>query len=94
MSISNNPMNFTLRFFAWFTALLLLAGCGLKGPLYLPPPEPEEGQKPTPEATNKPKSVSMKNLQQTNQAGSPNAATPSPKPVGQSPSNQAQPPAQ
>jgi predicted small lipoprotein YifL len=37
-------MSLAPRIIASFAAFSLLAACGLKGPLYLPPPEPATGQ--------------------------------------------------
>ena len=34
----------TLRFLAPAVAALALTGCGMKGPLYLPPPKPQPTQ--------------------------------------------------
>lgn len=48
----------TSRIIASFAAFALLGGCGLKGPLTLPPPEPDEAAT----STQAPKSVSAKEL--------------------------------
>lgn len=53
-----------IRFIALFSTLLIVAGCGLKGPLYFPPPEPVEVQQPPNNADSKPKSASLKSMQQ------------------------------
>jgi len=37
-----------------FAALLALSGCGLKGPLYIPPPEPEPDTTAQPENGDEP----------------------------------------
>jgi len=51
------------RIIASFTAFSLLAACGLKGPLYLPPPEPAEKQAPA-QPAKKPEAQAAPNVPQ------------------------------
>jgi predicted small lipoprotein YifL len=48
-------MKLAFRIIASFAAFALLAACGLKGPLYLPPPESDTLPAPAKPDTNKPK---------------------------------------
>jgi predicted small lipoprotein YifL len=94
MRINDKPMIATPRVFAFCLALLALAGCGLKGPLYLPPPEPVEGEQPASDPTAQPKSVSLKKAQGQNQPGSQTAPPQTSTPKAASQLKQAPTPAQ
>ncbi len=60
MSLNDKPMISATRFIALCQVLFFLSGCGLKGPLYLPPPEPIAMQLPSSDSASKPKPVSTK----------------------------------
>ncbi len=79
-------MNSNPRILAWCATALILSGCGLKGPLYFPPPEQEEGQASASNAVKPPKSVSLKkSQQQKNQSGVQNAPLQSVPPTSDQP---------
>ena len=93
MSLNDKPMISATRFIALCQVLFFLSGCGLKGPLYLPPPEPVAVQQPKPDSVSKPKAVSSKSQQQKTPEVAPDApAQTSPAPADSSPYGQNQSP--
>jgi len=78
MSLTDKPMISATRFIALCQVLFFLSGCGLKGPLYLPPPEPVAIQQPSPDSVKKPKAVSSKDQQQKTPQVAPDAPAQTP----------------
>ncbi len=49
-SITTTPAHSMYRIVASFALITMLAGCGYKGPLYMPPPPPPDASLTTPPA--------------------------------------------
>ena len=75
-------MNSNARLLACCASVLMLSGCGLKGPLYPPPPEVEESELPASSTSTQPKTATLKKSQQAkNPSGSTTAPVDSSTPA-------------